>query len=129
VRQFTHHHIGQIGEKAAAEFYMRDGFSLVATNYRKLFGEIDLVVEKNKLLVFVEVKSVSCETFSAIDELHRNPVENIHNRKRLRLRKTVLAFLEEYPIQNREWQFDVAIVQVNTVLSTARVDLIQDIIL
>ena len=127
--QTTRYDIGQIGERATCEFYKKLGYSLVTMNYRKRIGEIDVIVKKNNLLVFVEVKSVSCETFVSEEYRDRNPAENIHLKKQVRLRKTIAIFLEEYAPHNVSWRFDVAIVQVNTALKTARVETLTDIIL
>jgi putative endonuclease len=129
MKLYGRHHIGQIGEKATAEFYTRNGYKLVTMNYRRSHGEIDVVVIKGDRLVFVEVKSVSCKTFSRIEELQHNPVENIDYRKRARLRSAISAFLYEHPLCIGGWQFDVAIVQVNTDRSVARVDLLPNVIL
>ncbi|MDZ7726579.1 MAG: YraN family protein [Candidatus Campbellbacteria bacterium] len=52
----THLDIGQIGENAALRHYEKRGFRSIQQNYQKPFGEIDLIVEKDKKLVFVEVK-------------------------------------------------------------------------
>lgn len=98
-------------------------------NYRKRSGEIDVIVEKNKFLVFVEVKSVSCETFDSEAYRDRNPAENIHSKKQAKLRKTIAIFLEEYAVGSVSWRFDIATVQVHTALRTARVETLADVIL
>lgn len=48
---------GILGEDAAAKYYRAQGYLPKAANYRTRQGEIDLIVEKNKTLVFVEVKT------------------------------------------------------------------------
>ena len=50
------HQIGQQAEERALRFLLNQGFQLVAQNFHCQFGEIDLVVFKNELLVFVEVR-------------------------------------------------------------------------
>lgn len=49
--------IGNSGEQQAAEFLTSKGYAIVAMNYRHKRGEIDLIIKKNELLVFVEVKT------------------------------------------------------------------------
>ena len=127
----THSHldIGQIGERAAAEYYKGLGYELVTRNYWKPFGEIDVVVRNNEQLVFVEVKSVSCVTFASDIEGWFNPADNVHHKKRSRLRKIIAAYLAEESGGEIEWHFDVAIVQVNLKLERSRVEIIEDVIL
>jgi putative endonuclease len=52
--------LGQAGEAAAADFYRRAGYELVAQSYRHGRAEVDLIVRQGAtLLVFVEVKTRS----------------------------------------------------------------------
>ncbi|WP_109833189.1 YraN family protein [Reichenbachiella versicolor] len=48
--------IGREGESIALSHLYKNGYSLVSQNYRHKHAEIDLIVSKGKLLVFVEVK-------------------------------------------------------------------------
>ena len=48
--------LGAYGESLAAAYYRKQGFDIVAANYRTRMGEVDLIVASRKLLVFVEVK-------------------------------------------------------------------------
>ena len=47
---------GAWGEAQAAEYLRKKHYKIVAAGYRCRFGEIDLVVQDRKFLVFVEVK-------------------------------------------------------------------------
>ena len=48
--------LGAKGEELAVQHYKKLGFEVVERNYRYSRGEIDLIVLKKQLLVFVEVK-------------------------------------------------------------------------
>jgi len=48
--------LGAKGEALAREMYEKEGFRVIKQNYRCRIGEIDLICEKEKLLVFCEVK-------------------------------------------------------------------------
>jgi putative endonuclease len=54
---------GGIGEKLAAEFLETKGFRVVARNYRWKKAEIDLIVQRENWLVFVEVKTRSSSAY------------------------------------------------------------------
>jgi len=49
--------IGQIGEEIAENYLRENKFRIISRNYRKPWGEIDLIVQKGKSLHFVEVKT------------------------------------------------------------------------
>lgn len=48
--------LGAQAEQLAAQFLQRQGLKLVQQNYRCRYGEIDLILQEAKTLVFVEVR-------------------------------------------------------------------------
>lgn len=48
--------IGAQGEAIAQKYFVENGYEVLAQNYRYKRGEIDLIVKKENLIVFVEVK-------------------------------------------------------------------------
>lgn len=54
---------GETAEQIAAAFLLNRGLKIIHRNYRCRFGEIDLVAQDGKTLVFVEVKSRRTEDF------------------------------------------------------------------
>ena len=57
----------EIGENIAVRFLVKHNFSILERNYTKKWGEIDIIAEKSSKLYFIEVKSVTRETFKNID--------------------------------------------------------------
>lgn len=55
--------IGNKGEQLAAEYLVSKGFEVVARNYRHKHAEIDLIVQRDNWLIFVEVKTRSSADF------------------------------------------------------------------
>ena len=49
--------LGIAGEDAAAAWYEANGYEVVARNWRCREGELDLVVRRNRTIVFCEVKT------------------------------------------------------------------------
>jgi Holliday junction resolvase-like predicted endonuclease len=54
--------IGQKAEKHIAEVLQKDGFKILALNWKTKICEIDIVAMKNGVVYFVEVKYRSSET-------------------------------------------------------------------
>jgi putative endonuclease len=60
----TAHELGRAGEAAAADFYERAGYRVLARSYRYKRAEVDLIVQRGQeLLVFVEVKTRSSNQY------------------------------------------------------------------
>lgn len=60
--------IGYLGENAAADFLRKKGYEIRQQNFTVAGGEIDLVAEKNGVIVFVEVKTRSSSEFGEGEE-------------------------------------------------------------
>lgn len=54
---------GSIGENLAAEYLVGKGFRVVEKNYRWRKAEIDLIVQREDWLIFVEVKTRSSSAY------------------------------------------------------------------
>lgn len=93
---------GRDGEQFVAEQLTIEGWVILARNYRASGGEIDLVVERDGVLRFVEVKSRSPEDPSG--------VESIGHDKRRRLKAAGEAWLSARGLPEREVAFLVAVV-------------------
>lgn len=91
--------LGPWGEALAAEYLRRKGYSVVASNYRCRFGEIDLIARDRKTLVFVEVKLRKNANFAQAREF-------VDYRKQQRLRTTASLYLSYHPTTLRA-RFDV----------------------
>ena len=59
---------GRLGEKLAREYLKKKGYKILEQNYRTRYGEIDLVVQKKDVLVFVEVRCKGGEQFGTPEE-------------------------------------------------------------
>ena len=74
-------------------------YTLVAADYRSRFGEIDLIVQDRKYLVFVEVKLRKSGSFA-------KALEYVDRRKRDRIRITASIYLSDHPTELQP-RFDV----------------------
>lgn len=48
---------GKIGENAACRYLRKQGYKILCRNYDMKFAEIDIIAEKNQVVVFAEVKT------------------------------------------------------------------------
>ena len=52
-----------LGEDAACQFLINKGYRILERNFRKGYGEIDIIALQDKTLVFIEVKTRSSVKF------------------------------------------------------------------
>jgi len=99
--------LGARGEAAAAAWYVRSGYEILARNWRCPEGEIDLVARapSGDVIVFCEVKARSSGRFGS-------PWEAVTGAKQGRLRRLATRWLQAQRggRSYREVRFDVAAV-------------------
>ena len=90
---------GAWGEAIAAEYLRRKRYTVVAAGYHCRFGEIDLIVQNKKDLVFVEVKLRKNADFAAARDY-------VSRYKQDRIRMTASMYLSQNPTSLQP-RFDV----------------------
>ena len=103
---------GAWGERVAATEYERRGFEVVARNWRSPTGEIDLVVRRQGLYVFSEVKTRRTAKYGAAALAVGLP-------KQRRIRRLAVEWLRTNGVHAAEIRFDVV------AITGVRVDLIE----
>jgi len=53
----TQHELGMLGEVMAQKYLLKNGYTILTTNYRFVKYEIDIIAEKDETIVVVEVKT------------------------------------------------------------------------
>ena len=84
--------IGEAKERLAESFLTAQGLRLVARNQRSRFGEIDLVMRDEAVLVFVEVRYRRSTRFGT-------PAATVDARKQQRLILAARHYLHRHPTQ------------------------------
>ncbi len=92
--------LGRRGERAAEKHLKRNGYRIVARNYRAAGAEIDLVAIDGDTLVFVEVKTRRSHTAGA-------PEDAVDARKQIRMRRAAEVFAAQYRAGETTMRFDV----------------------
>ena len=98
--------IGRWGEQAVAGWLAQRGYRLLARNWRRREGEIDIIALEGTTLVFIEVKTRRSETFGA-------PEESVGTRKQRQLTRLAQRYLDENPTLTFDsCRFDVVVVDL-----------------
>ena len=94
--------LGATGEELAAQHLSRRGFQILERNFRTRWGELDIVASDGHSIVFCEVKS------RIANRSNRDPLESVHPRKRVQVRRMAGQWLRERPDRPRvvELRFD-----------------------
>lgn len=89
---FSKKQTGDAGEEYCAKHLKKSGFKILDRNYRKPFGEIDIIAVKDNVLCFVEVKTRHYKSMT-------QPYEAVDFRKRHRIIKAAQAYITEKDYQ------------------------------
>jgi putative endonuclease len=113
------HALGRWGEERAARFLQRRGWTVLARNYRFGRREVDLVVRRQDVVAFVEVKTRAGNGFGA-------PQEAITALKRREIEAVATHFLARCRLEDVLVRFDALAIVVDRELRVARVEHVED---
>ena len=95
----THNETGKLGEERAQAYLHSKGYKIRHTNWTCEKLELDIVAEKDGMLIVVEVKTRSTETFE-------HPEEAITNKKIRNIVNATHEYIMQFDWQG-ETRFDV----------------------
>ena len=107
--------LGARGEDLAAAFLRRQGFEILARNYRSPLGELDLVTRDGDEVVFVEVKA-------RVGDSETAPDESVTPAKLERLGRLAESYLAAAGTPDAPWRVDVIAVLVDRGGRGTRID-------
>ncbi|WP_455207545.1 YraN family protein [Kaarinaea lacus] len=109
--------IGQRAEDAALRYLQAQGLQLIERNYRCKAGEIDLIMQHNSDLVFIEVRFRRQPRFGS-------GAESVDFRKQQKLVKSAESFLQQHSEYSRtSCRIDVVSISVENNNSENRPDI------
>lgn len=91
---------GNLNEKIACDYLKSKGLTLITSNYHSRYGEIDLIMEDQKALVFVEVRYRRSKRFGGA-------AMSITPAKQRKIVLTALQFLQRNNKTQHQCRFDV----------------------
>lgn len=89
---------GEQAEAIAAEFFLKEGYTIRERNWRLDRYEVDLILEKERTIIFVEVK--------ARQPGRQDPVEAVDRNKRRRIMIAADVYLRRMPVLY-QYRFDI----------------------
>jgi putative endonuclease len=119
--QAKRNRLAKLGEKMARDYLVKKGYQFLSANYFKGGGEIDLVLSKNDVLVFVEVKTRQSERFGS-GETAVTPF------KKHKILCAIFHYLHQKRVQGKLWRLDVVAIQVDAFRQTAKIKHFSDIL-
>jgi putative endonuclease len=107
---------GTNAEEAAYRFLREQGYRMVARNYRRQFGEIDLIGWDGEFLAFIEVKYRSGSSRGL-------PVEAVHQKKQRQICRLAREYRIRHKLHDINFRFDIVSIRGN--LACPSVELIK----
>ncbi|MFH1380281.1 MAG: YraN family protein [bacterium] len=92
--------LGKLGEHDALVMLNQKGYTLRESNWRCRGGEIDLVVEKGNLIVFIEVKLRQNYAYGSAEYA-------VHKIKQRRIVRAAVLYMKLKNLYNKDVRFDV----------------------
>lgn len=115
--------LGFLGENIAGRFLEGQGYTILERNYRKIFGEVDLIAEKSDCVAFVEVKT----KLSSGNNLF-TPELRVDRKKVSHISKMASVYLDSKGwLGKREWQIDIISVIISKSDEKAKIKHFQNV--
>ena len=85
----SHIVLGKSGEEFARQYLEDKGYEVLEINWRNHHKEVDIICQKERILVFVEVKTRT-------DNYFQQPFEAVETEKQHHLCEAAEAYMEDY---------------------------------
>lgn len=112
---FERKRLGREGEAAAARYLEDKGYRILYRNFRTRLGEIDLICEKDGIVVIVEVRSKRSQRFGT-------GAESVNWQKQHKVRQVAQVFLAQKKWHDRSVRFDVIAIQFSPTIQIQHIE-------
>ncbi len=110
----AHIRTGQSGENRAAAYLQQQGYTVLRQNYRYRRAEVDIIAQKENLLVFVEVKTRGTDRYGY-------PEEAVNYRKEAMLLGAAEAYIEDSGWEH-EVRFDIIAITLTSPITVHHIE-------
>jgi putative endonuclease len=97
---------GSAGELSAHRYLRQHGYKIVARNYRRRFGEVDLIGWDGDTLAFIEVKSRT-------NHARGRPEEAVHRGKQRQICRVAREYRSRNRLHEVNYRFDIVTIETN----------------
>ena len=101
----TNQWLGRYGEDRACEYLKQLGYQLIERNFRCRDGELDIIAQDGKTVVFVEVKT-------RLSLFAGHPFEAITSQKQARIRRLAAEWCQRYQVSQVQVRIDAIAVML-----------------
>lgn len=112
--------IGKKGEDLATDFLKKKGYTILERNYHGPQGEIDIICTKNKVLLFVEVKTRRSAQFGT-------PLESIRHTKLSAIEITAQLYKAHHPELPDAMRIDAVAVELGEDMKVTKIEHMENI--
>lgn len=117
-----------MGEELTVQCLKQRGYTVLERNYRKPWGEIDVVAKLNGVLHFIEVKSTARDVTRETSAF--GPEDHMNFGKRERQKRIIETYLIDRKIsEDIDWQIDLACVFLDQEGNLEKIDILEDYVL
>ena len=113
--------LGRRGEELAAQALTRQGYQIVARNWRCEAGEVDIVARKDGVWHFVEVRTRRGTDFGT-------PEESLTPPKQVRMVAVAEHYLAAHGLEDVDWRLDLVAVEMDRAGRLVRVEMIENVV-
>ncbi len=106
----SHNYIefGSFAESLAEKFLKDRRYKILDRNYRKPWGEIDIITEKEGIVIFVEIKASDSPAPKGFE-----PEKRVNRDKIKRIKRAAQTYIQQNNLDDRSWQIDIIAVELN----------------
>ena len=104
--RLTNKELGEWGEQIAVDYLNKHNVKIIGRNIRTNYGEIDILGQKDCVLIFFEVKTRRTEDFG-------NPEDAVNYIKQEHMKNSALEFIQSNQDMEMDWRIDVIAIYVS----------------